>query len=345
MFGQSGAVWFVIVAGLALPAVAADATTIDVSSTFPLGLPLFADTTKTITRQVSDLTEGGLQLVFHEPGDLAAATQTLDMVAEGKLAAAWSTPGVFTRHGAAFEALSSIPFGLDIHEYMAWLLRGGGLALSRKLFAAHDIYDVPCLILPPEGAGWFSKEIKTDNDLRGLRIRYFGLGGRVLSKLGAKVVPIPAGEIIGAMQRHDIDAAEYSLPSMDLVLGLNKVADYYYFPGWHQQTTLYELYFNKSVWESFSDKQRETIETACSVTMRDGIASAAIMQIDALRNMKSSGVKLRRWSPRLLLELEAAWGEVANELRQTDAGFREIMDSYEEFRKDYVYWKRFSYLH
>lgn len=345
MFGQSGAAWFAVFASIAWPAVSAETTTIDVASTFPLGLPLFSETTKNITRQVSNLTNGEVTLVFHQPGDLAAATQALDMVATGKIAAAWSTPGVFSKHGVAFEALSSLPFGPDINEYMAWLLQGGGLQLSRKMFAAHDIYNVPCLVFPPEGAGWFTKEIRTDNDLKGLKIRYFGLGGRVLSKLGAKVVPMPAGEIIGAMERHDIEAAEYSVPSMDLMMGLNKVAGYYYFPGWHQQTTLYELYFNKTVWDRFDPKQKETIETACSVAMRDGLARAAVMQIDALRNIKSSGTKLRRWSPRMLLEFEAAWTVVANELRNTDASFREVIDSYDDFRQDYVYWKRFGYLH
>lgn len=345
MVGQSNIAWFAVFTSIVLPAAAADATTIDVASAFPLGLPLFDTATKTIARQVAELTDGSLTFVFHNPGDLAPATDAMDMVAAGKLAAAWATPGVFYQHGPAFEALSSVPFGPDINEYMAWLLQGGGLDLSRKLFAAHGIYNIPCMIFPPEGAGWFTKEIKTSNDLKGLKIRYFGLGGRVLSKLGASVVPMPAGDIIGGMKRHEIEAAEYSLPSMDLVLGLNKVADYYYFPGWHQQTTLYELYINKDVWDHLDPKQQETVETACAVVMRDGMARAAIMQVDALRNIKSSGIKLRRWSPRILLEFEAAWNEVAGELRATDASFREIMDSYDDFRKDYVYWKRFSYLH
>jgi len=344
MLRLSSIAWSIAVACLASPAFSAGPLTIDIASTFPLSLPLFLETTHSLSRQVADLSDGGLTLSFHEPGQMASVAQTFDLVSEGKIAAALSTAGQFSSRDVAFEALSSIPFGPDANEYLAWLLQGGGLELSRKLFAEYGIHNVPCLVLPPEGAGWFSREIRTVDDLKGLKIRYFGLGGRVLSKLGATVVSLSPGEIVGALQRHEIDGAEYSVPSMDLVLGLQTVAKYYYFPGWHQQTTLYELYFAKGAWDGLSEKQQRVIETACAVTMRDGIARAATMQTAALKDIKANGVKLRRWSPMMLITFEAAWAEVAGELKTTNPKFREILESYERFRQDYAFWKRFSYL-
>jgi TRAP-type mannitol/chloroaromatic compound transport system substrate-binding protein len=269
----------------------------------------------------------------------------MDRVSAGELAAAWSTAGQIASRDSAFELLSSIPFGPDTIEYMTWLFEGGGLTLSHALFASYGIHNVPCLVLPPEGAGWFSKEIRSVDDLRDLRVRFFGLGGRVLARLGAHVVQKLPGEIVDAFKSGEIEAAEYSLPSMDLTLGLQNVAKYYYFPGWHQPSTLYELYFNEAIWRGLTTRQQETIETVCAAVMRDGVGRAEAMQISALEEIKKRDVKLRRWSPDLLLTFEATWKAVAEEEMGTNPRFKEIYQSYERFHDSYGFWKRFSYLH
>jgi TRAP-type mannitol/chloroaromatic compound transport system substrate-binding protein len=345
MIRLSAIAGLVFIASLATSAFAGDAKVIHVASTFPLSLPLFAEATGRLTEQVDSLTGGEVQLVFHVPGNLAPASSTVSRVTTGEIAAAWSTAGQFAGHDSAFELLSSIPFGPNTIEYMAWFLEGGGLTLSRDLFARHNVHNVPCMVLPPEGAGWFSKEIRSIEDLKGLRIRFFGLGGRVLARLGANVIQKPPGEIVDAMKRGEIDAAEYSLPSMDLTLGLQNVAKYYYFPGWHQPSTLYELYFNEATWRELTAKQQETIETVCAAVMRDSIGRAEIMQSEALEQIKRSGIKLRRWSPDLLLTFEATWEKVAEEEMAANPRFRQIYESYVRFRNQYGFWKRFSYLH
>lgn len=333
-----------ITASLTTFACANGATTIHVASTFPMSMPLFSEATGRLSEQVDSLTNGEVKLVFHVPGDLAPASNTMDKVSSGEIAAAWSTAGQLANHDSAFELLSSIPFGPGTVEYMAWLFDGGGLTLSRDLFASHGIHNVPCLVLPPEGAGWFSKEIRSVDDLKGLRVRFFGLGGRVLARLGAQVVDKPPGDIMDAIKNGEIEAAEYSLPSMDLTLGLQNVAKYYYFPGWHQPSTLYELYFGDATWRTLTSRQQETIETVCAAAMRDGIGEAEAMQMDALQEIKKRGIKLRRWSPDLLLTFEAAWSAVASDEMGTNPRFKEIYQSYEQFHNRYGFWKRFSYL-
>lgn len=334
-----------VTASLATFAFASDAKVIHVASTFPMSLPLFSEAAGRLSAQVDDLTGGQVQLVFHVPGDLAPASDTMDRVSAGELAAAWSTAGQIASRDSAFELLSSIPFGPDTIEYMTWLFEGGGLTLSHALFASYGIHNVPCLVLPPEGAGWFSKEIRSVDDLRDLRVRFFGLGGRVLARLGAHVVQKLPGEIVDAFKSGEIEAAEYSLPSMDLTLGLQNVAKYYYFPGWHQPSTLYELYFNEAIWRGLTTRQQETIETVCAAVMRDGVGRAEAMQISALEEIKKRDVKLRRWSPDLLLTFEATWKAVAEEEMGTNPRFKEIYQSYERFHDSYGFWKRFSYLH
>lgn len=334
-----------LVAGLVTSAFADGTRTIHVASSYPLAPRLFSEATNGVSKRVADLTDGALTLVFHEPGVLAPAADTLDRLSAGKISAAWATAGQLADKDTAFEILSAIPFGPDTNEYLAWLYEGGGLDISRRLFAEHGLHNIPCMVFPPEGAGWFRKEVRTVDDLRGLKVRYFGLGGRVLAKLGADVRQMPAGEIVNAMRRGDIDGAEYSLPSMDLSIGLQETARYYYFPGWHQQSTLYELYFHLDVWDSLTEKEREVVTTACGVAMQEGIARAEAMQAKALRQIRKGGVKLRRWSPRLLLAFEAAWDAVATEQKKENSRFREVLDSYQRFHRDYLFWKRFSYLH
>lgn len=332
-------------ASLATLAFAGDATVIHVASTFPLSLPLFSEAVGRISEQVDSLTDGQVKLVFHVPGNLAPVSDTMNRVSTGEIKAAWSTAGQFSGHDSAFELLSSIPFGPRSIEYMAWMFEGGGLTLSRELFTSYGIHNVPCLVLPPEGAGWFSKEIRSVDDLKGLRIRFFGLGGRVMKRLGAIVLQTPPGEIVDAIKSGELEAAEYSLPSMDLTLGLQSVAKYYYFPGWHQQSTFYELYINDTTWRGLTPKQQDTIETVCAAVMRDGISRAESMQMDALNEIKKQGIKLRRWSPELMLTFEAAWTAVAEEEMALNPRFREIYKSYERFHDNYEAWKRFSYLH
>ncbi len=344
MIRLSAIAGLVVSASFVTSALAGDTKVIHVASTFPLSLPLFSEAAGHLSQQVDSLTGGDVQLVFHVPGDLAPAADTMDQVSSGQVAAAWSTAGQFARHDSAFELLSAIPFGPSTVEYMAWLFEGGGLTLSREMFASYGIYNVPCMVLPSEGAGWFPKEIRTADDLKGLRLRYFGLGGRVLARLGADVVQKPAGDIVDAIKKGEIDAAEYSLPSMDLTLGLQNVEKYYYFPGWHQPSTLYELYFSDATWRGLTAKQQETVETVCAAVMRDSIGRAEAMQIDALEQIKEQGIKLRRWSPDLLLTFEAAWGAVAKEEMATNPRFRQLYESYEQFRNNYEFWKRFSYL-
>lgn len=334
-----------LVAGVATSAFADGGRTIHVASSFPLAPPLFADATNSVAKRVSDLTDGALTLVFHEPGVLAPAAETLDRLSHNQISAAWATAGQLADKDTAFELLSSIPFGPETNEYLAWLFEGGGLDISRRLFAEQGLHNIPCLVFPPEGSGWFRNEIRTVDDLRGLKIRYFGLGGRVLAKLGADARQMPAGEIVNAMRRGDIDAAEYSVPSMDLSIGLQNTARYYYFPGWHQQATLYELYFHLDVWDSLTAKEQQIITDACSISIQHGIVSAEAMQTKALRQLRNSSVKLRRWSPRLLLAFEAAWDAVAAEQKMRSSRFREVLDSYQRFHRDFVFWKRFSYLH
>jgi TRAP-type mannitol/chloroaromatic compound transport system substrate-binding protein len=322
----------------------ASTTQIDIASTFPSSMVILGDVSSTLPEKVRRISGNTLELVFHEPGQLVPAADTVNAVSDGRVAGAWAGAGWFASHDVAFNMFSSVPFGPGVGEYMAWLYYGGGLDMAREMFHARGVHNIPCGLIPPEASGWFRKEIKTVDDLSGLRMRFFGLGARVMAKFGVITQQLPPGEILKALQEDALDATEFSLPAMDLPLGFSSVAKYYYFPGWHQQATFFDLYINKAVWDQLPDQHQATIEVACGDVLREMIAKGEAAQWSAMQQMQDAGVELKRWPPEILVAFEEAWQEVVAEEMENSVNFRRVYESFSTFRENYALWQHFSFL-
>ncbi|WP_375263879.1 TRAP transporter substrate-binding protein [Palleronia sp.] len=318
--------------------------TLDVASTFPNTMPILGDVSVRLPKTVARLTDGALELRFHEPGALVPGDQTVNAVADRRVDAAWAGAGWFAERDSAFSMFSSVPFGPGIGEYMGWLYYGGGLELAREMFHAEGVHNIPCGLIPPEASGWFREEIRTVDDLVGLRMRFFGLGARVMQKHGVLTSQQPPGEILAEMRADRLDAAEFSLPAMDLPLGFNEVAPFYYFPGWHQQATLFDLYVNLDLWNELGEQHQAAIETACSDALRDMAAQGEAAQWSAMQQLQAEGVQLKRWPAEILVSFEDAWLEIVAEESEANENFRRVYESYETFRKNYALWQHFSFL-
>jgi TRAP-type mannitol/chloroaromatic compound transport system substrate-binding protein len=200
-------------------------------------------------------------------------------------------------------------------------------------------------ISPPETSGWFAHEIHKVEDLDGLKMRFFGLGGTVMTKLGVAVNFLPPGEIFPALEKGVIDATEYSTPSVDEDIGLYKIAKFNYFPGWHQQASAFELLINKDVWNRLSASQQTIIEMACQATVVHSLANAEATQaVVMLRNERERGVKNVTWPPEILRVMEEKWNEVAAEKSAEDAFFKKVYDDFSKFRREYAVWGSRAYL-
>ncbi|MEX0853686.1 MAG: TRAP transporter substrate-binding protein [Bauldia sp.] len=322
----------------------APALTIDLASTFPGSMPILGEAAHSLADKVGRATGGEVDIRFYEPGKLVPAAETVNAVADGKVAAAWAGAGWFAGKDSAFNFFSTVPFGPSMGEYMAWMYYGGGLDLAREMFKPYGVHNVPCGMIPPEASGWFRKEIKSIDDLKGLKMRFFGLGALVMQKLGVKTQQIAPGDILKMLEDGSLDAAEFSLPAMDQPLGFYKVSKFYYFPGWHQQATLFDLYVNQEVWDSLDDRYRAVIELACGDIMREMMAKGEALQGAAIREMQAEGVEVRRWPPRVLVAMESAWFEVVAEESAKNPNFRRVYDSYAAFRESYKIWRSLSYL-
>ena len=169
-------------------------------------------------------------------------------------------------------------------------------------------------------------------------MRFFGLGAKVVQKLGVRTTQLTSGDIFMAFESGEIDAAEFSIPSTDLNLGLHQMIKNYYFPGWHQPSTLFELMINLEKWNALTSAAKAQIEAVCGDNIRQGIAEGGGTQYKALKKLQSEGVTIRRWPGEILDALKSAWIQVAREEAKSDPDFNRVWQSLRNFRKDYAIW-------
>jgi len=341
----------VAAAALALAAVAnaqqaqQQKVRINLANAFPNSLTLIGEAPGKLAQKLNRLSAGTIELRVNEPGALVPALQAIQATGQGSVDAAWSNAGFFAGTDSAFNMFASVPFGPGIPEYLAWIHHGGGLQLSREMFGKHGVHNIPCAIIPPEASGWFRKEIKSPQDLKGLKMRFFGLGAKAMAKLGVATQLLAPGDIFQALQLGTLDATEFSLPVMDQKLGFHQVAKFYYFPGWHQQATFLEFYINQKKWASLSEQHKAMIESACGDLTRDVIAEGEATQWKAMTEMRDkNGVQIKKWSPEFLAAFEKAWREVIAEESAANPNFKRVYASYQKFRDDYAIWREHGYV-
>jgi TRAP-type mannitol/chloroaromatic compound transport system substrate-binding protein len=340
----AGAAVLILSAGL--PVLAQDKKVkINVANNFSNSLPIVGESGPRYAERVRRVSAGSIDMKFHEPGALVPALQSIQAVSKGSVDAAWSSPGFYSGTDSAFNMFSTVPFGPAIPEYLAWMYYGGGRELQDEMFAKHNIHAIPCGIHAPEASGWFRKEIKSVNDLKGLKMRFFGLGAKVMERLGVSTQLLAPGDIFQALQLGTIDATEFSMPVLDQKQGFYQVAKYYYFPGWHQQASIIDLFINKEKWDAFSDQQKAIFEVTCGDMMREVAAQSEAIQYKAMREMRDkNGVKILYWSPEIMKAYEKAWGEVVAEESAKNPNFKKVWDSYSKFRAEYDIWREHGYL-
>ena len=329
----------------ALPAVAQEKVRFTVASAFPTTLPLVGAALPEFAKKIARASNGTLEFKVSEPGTLVPPLQAIQAVSRGSVDAAWSTPGFFAGTDSVFNMFTTVPFGPGMGEFLAWMYYGGGLQLSNELFGKHGVHAIPCGITPPEASGWFRKEIKSVNDLKGLKMRFFGLGAKVMDKLGVSTQLLAPGDIFQALQLGTIDATEFAMPVMDEKFGFYQVAKYYYFPGWHQQASILDMFINQKKWEALSEAHKQIIELACGDSIRDMIAEGEATQWRAMKEMRDKhGVKIMRWPPEILQAYEKAWEQVVAEESEKNPNFKRVWASYAKFRADFKLWSDYGYL-
>ena len=311
---------------------------------FTSKLPVLGDIGVRVAKQLTELSQGTLQVRRYEPNALVPAYNYLDALTQGSIDAAAGASGIHVSKNAAFAFFTAVPFGPNAGEFLAWLKHGGGNALMDELYGRFNVKAVSCGMLPPEASGWFRKEVKSLQDLSGLKIRFFGYGGKVLEQFGVSAQLLAGGDIYPALELGTIDATEFSMPAADEVFGFHQIAKHYYFPGWHQPSSLQVFEVHKPHYDGLSDHHRMLIDTVCGYSMAESIADGEAAQFPAMHRLEAKGVTLHRWPDDVLDKLQTAWVKVIEEDAAKDPDVKAVWDSLSAFRREYAVWGDMGYV-
>ncbi len=288
---------------------------------------------------LEEVSQGTLRLEFFEPGALVPALECYGAASAGSVDACWTTAGYHTGKHPSLAFFTAVPFGPQYGEYFAWMRHGGGKELQKEILARDNVVSIDCNAIGPETSGWFRNQVASLEALKGLKMRFFGLGAQVMQKLGVNTQLLAGADIYPALERGVIDATEFSMPAMDIDLGFYQVAKFNYFPGWHQQISITELLIYKPAWDALSDWHRKLIEVTCAHNIHANYAETEENNPKAMNEMvENHGVQVVRWTDQELAAFEQAWREVIEENSATDPDFKRVADSYLAFRAKYKAW-------
>jgi TRAP-type mannitol/chloroaromatic compound transport system substrate-binding protein len=312
------------------------------ASSFPKSLDALFGIAEQIAGRVSRLTDGKFEIRVFAGGEIVPPLQVLDAVQNGTVECGQTASYYYVGKNPAFAFDTALPFGMNCRQQNAWMYYGGGMELTRELFKAHNIINFPCGNTGTQMAGWYRKEIKSVADLKGLKMRIPGLAGQILARLGVVPQQIGGGDIYPALERGTIDAAEWVGPYDDEKLGLNKVAKYYYYPGWWEGSAQLSVYVNIKQWQSLPKSYQEALETACAEANIHMVAKYDAKNTEALRKLVAAGAQLRAF-PRPVMEacLKVAY-ELYDELGAKYPEFKRIYEPWRKFRDDEFLWFRIA---
>ena len=234
------------------PAVAMKKRTLKMVTAWPKNFPGFGTSAERFAERVRTVTDGALDIKVYAAGELVGAFESFDAVSLGNADMYHAADYYFQGKHKALNFFTAVPFGFTADEMASWIHYGGGQKLWDEVSGKFNIKPMIVANSGTQMAGWYKKEINSLEDFKGLRIRWPGLGGEVIRRLGAAVNAMPGGDIFQALQSGAIDAAEWIGPWNDMALGFHTIASYYYYPGFHEPGSSITLGVNKDVWESFS---------------------------------------------------------------------------------------------
>ncbi|WP_245943842.1 TRAP transporter substrate-binding protein [Acuticoccus kandeliae] len=316
----------------------AQEVSLTVQSAWPLTLPASGRDAQHFADVVNTASDGAIEVDLYAPGRLVPPLEIFDAVRNGTLDAGYTSPLYVAGKFPAVQLFGGVPFGPDAFGYLGWIYNGGGLDIWREIYGAQGVVTVPCGLMEAEAGGWYNKPIDTVEDLQGLKVRFAGLAGEVLKKKGASVVLLAGGDIFPNLERGVIDGTEFSMPTIDKVIGFDKVVKNYYLPGWHQPAAINELIINQRKWDSMTEGQRALIELACRETMVWGVTSTLTENAEAVEAFKANGVEIRQFSPEVLAAFKEATAEVMAEQSEKDADFKRTWESLQAYRAGAAAW-------
>src|SRR5437660_3770345 len=325
---------------ISAPAIAQSAPTLRwrLTTSFPKTLDTLYGACEMFSKAIADLSEQKFQISVFGPGEIVPAFQVFDAVANNTVEMGNSASYYYIGKDLAFAFGTAVPFGLNTRQMNAWLAYGGGLELLNELYGTFGSSGVPFRNPTAQMGGWFRKEIKTLDDMKGLKFRVGGVAGQVLSRLGVVPQQIPPGDIYPALEKGTIDAAEWIGPYDDEKLGFLKVAPYYYYPGWWEGCANGFLYINSAKWAELPKTYQSMVRIAAGQVAADLTAKYDAGNAAAIKRPVAAGAQLRALSTEILDASFKATNELFAEVSAKNAKFKTLYDSMTAFRNEQYQW-------
>ena len=332
----------VLAAGVA-PAVRAQAAVRwRLSSSFPKALDTIYGAAEVFAAKVKAMSGGKFEISTHAGGEITPPFGVVDAVQQGSVECAHTAPYYFFGKNEAFALGCAIPFGLNSRQTTAWMYQGNGLKLMHEFYAKYGMTSFPMGNTGAQMGGWYRKEIKSVADIKGLKMRIGGFAGKVFEPMGGVPQNIPGGEIYTALEKGTIDAAEWVGPYDDLKLGFNKVAPFYYYPGWWEGGPQLDLYINQKAFDALSPENKAIVESAAAYAHTDMQAKYDARNPAALKQLVGAGTKLRPFPNDVMALAFKTSQEVYSQLSAKNPEWAKIYADYAKFRADSNLWFRFT---
>lgn len=308
------------------------------ASAFPKSLDTVYGGAETIARRVAEATGGRFQIQVFAAGEIVPGPSVLDAVREATVEMGHAASYYFTGKDLAFAFDTCLPFGLNSRQQTAWMFEGGGLQLLRQFYADYKVVNIPSGNTGSQMGGWFRKEIKSVADLKGLKFRIAGIAGLILARLGVVPQQISGADIYPALEKGAIDAAEFVGPYDDQKLGFNRVAKYYYYPGWWEGSAQVSTYINARLWASLPREYQAILEDACAYAHAEMQAKYDARNPAALKQLVGGGTQLRPFPNDVMAACYKAAHELYEETAAANPAFRRIYEPWKKFREEQLQW-------
>lgn len=308
-------------------------------TTWPVDFPIFQEGAQRFAEKVKEASQGQLQVQVFAGGELVPALGVFDAVSQGSVEMGHGSAYYWAGKAPAAQFFSTVPFGMSAEDMQAWLHDGGGMELWREIYAPFSLVPIPMGNTGVQMGGWFNKRIDSPEDLQGLRMRIPGLGGKVLALAGGNPVLISGAELYTALERGVIDATEWVAPFHDARLGLQRAARYYYYPGWHEPGTEFELIINSAAWDGLPQHLQAIVSLAAAEAGRWIHLKMKKQNSLALAELRENpNVEILPFPPQVLLKLRELTKTALEEEAANDQDFSRVWQEYQAFAKRMGTW-------
>ncbi len=308
-------------------------------TTWPPRFPVLGEGAELFANWVEEMSEGRIKIRVYGGGELVPALEAFDAVQQGVAELGHSASYYWAGKAPASQFFCAVPFGMNAQQMNAWLLAAGGLDLWKELYAQFNLVPMPCGNTGVQMGGWFKRKINTVEDLKGLKMRIPGLGGKVITKAGGSAILSAGGEIFTNLERGVIDATEWIGPYHDYKMGFPKVADYYYYPGWHEPGAVLEIFINKPVYDQLSNDLKEILFAAAQRSNVWMLSEFEVQNNIYMQKIKKEfDTQILKFPDEVLSAFRKYSQEVIEEVTAEDPMSKKVYDSFNKFHKQISTW-------